>query len=85
MGPSKYDCRVFFFAIDTAQLVKLHPLSRALAKAGNALYNQIVLCERARFIEAADVNLTGQWDSPWLRAEYLLLDELNDRVIDGDG
>ena len=64
--------------------MKLQALIRVLAKAGDALYNQIVLCECARFIEAADVNLTGQGDSPRFRAEYLLLDELDDRVIDGD-
>ena len=49
-----------------------------VAHASDTFDHQIVLREGARLIEAADVNLAGQRDTPWLGAEDLLLDQLDD-------
>ena len=62
--------------------MQLRSLSLALAKTSNTLYHQVILRERARLIKATDINFAGQRDPPRFRAEYLLLDELNDRIID---
>ena len=63
--------------------MKLRTLCRALAKASDSLYDQVVLGERARFIEATDIDFACERDSPRLRAKDLLLDQLDNRVIDG--
>ena len=83
MGASQDNRRVLFFAEDATQFVKLRALRLALAKAGDSLDDQVVLRECARFIEATDVDFACERDSPRLRAKDLLLDQLDDRVIDG--
>ena len=84
MGASQDYRRVLFFTIDAGQLVNLRTLRRALAEARDSLDDQVVLRERARLVEAADVDFACERDPPRLCAKDLLLDQLNDRVIDGD-
>ena len=63
--------------------MKFRTLCRALAKASDSLYDQVVLGEGARFVKAADIDFACERDSPRLRAKDLLLNQLDDRVIDG--
>ena len=50
-------------------VVQLIPQKRLnLRDAGYALYDQVVASERARFVEAGDVDFTGERNSERLRA-----------------
>ena len=46
---------------------------------GYALYHQVIAGQSSRFVEAADVDLTGEWNPERLRAKYSCV-EINAEV-----
>ena len=76
---------VFILAKDTGHFIQFLILLWRHAYARYALNDQVILSQCASFIEAANVDLACERDSPWLCAENLLLNQLDNRVVDGDG
>ena len=72
-----YGC-VFILAKDTGQFIQFLMLLWRHSQARYALNDQVILSQCASFIEAANVDLACERDSPWLCAENLLLNQLND-------
>lgn len=76
--------RVFVLAEDLIHVVQFLPLLDRRANTSNALDDEVILGERACFVEATNVDFSCHGDPPRLGAKDLLLNQLDDGVVDCD-
>jgi len=58
-------------------------VSGCLANAYHSIHNKVSLSQRSGLVEAANVNLSCEGDSEWLRTKNLLLNQLDNAIVHG--
>jgi len=78
VGTAEDNGRVAVLLEYSPHLMQLAPVRGRESQPRDALDNQVVLGQSACLVEAANVDLACHWDAVRLRAEDLLLHELDD-------
>ena len=82
MRPSYYETCVFVFSEYTIKLYNF-VLLRLVSYSKDSFNFEISLSQSTSFIKTANIDFASKWDSVWLCTKDLLLDQLNDRIVDG--
>ena len=85
MSTTESKRRIFVLVEDLIHGMGLFAFLCCGAEASYSPDLEVVLSQRPRLIKAANVDLASHWDPVGFRAEDLLLHELDDGIIDGDG
>lgn len=83
VATSQYNSRVSVIRVNVLTCNHSLPVSGCLANTYHSIHHEVSLSQRSGLVEAANVNLSCEGDSEWLRTKNLLLNQLDNAVVHG--